>query len=392
MKPRAFILLTILSAYTLMHVHSLTSAETKSKPAAAKPKPVGKQTASQLLADAKKALAYTVKAARAAGKELSASNPDAKPFLLSLQKVGKSLDSAEKALAAKDPAFFQSISHAQAAVIEMQVAWDLTKSKDADVIKGGKALGGAVTALHDEFGPMAQRKAKGGELTDTEKTNFEKLKSSQAEFRKKLHHLFAKNKKDPALEVGLRKLNKRSLEIEKAPNTVTAYVGAMDFLSTISGLLHGYAYYVPAAERKAWKRLAKSSGAKQSYYYSPGATYNWSTMESSVEVYDSYDLAISSEEVTSEENYIDETSFEMTEQESEEVAEDSDSISEEAADDDEMQSEQEDVDDSEDDEDMGAEDDGGDESSDEEMGGDESDDGGDDGGGDDGGGDDGGDE
>lgn len=388
MKPRAFILLAILSAYTLMHVHSLTSAETKNKPAAAKPKPAGKQNASQLLADAKKALAYTVRAARAAGKELSPSNPDAKPFLLSLQKVGKALDSAEKALEAKDPAFFQSISHAQAAVVEMQVAWDLTKSKDADVIKGGKALGGAVTALHDDFGPLSQRKAKGGELTDAEKENFEKLKSAQAEFRKRLHHMFANNKKDPALEEGLRKLNKRSLEIEKAPNTVTGYVGAMDFLSTISGLLHGYAYYVPTTERKAWTGLAKSSGARQSYYYSPGASYNWSTMESSVEVYDSYDLAISSEEVTTEENYIDETSFEMTEQESEEVAEDSDSISEETAENDEMQSEQEEVEDSEDDEEMGAEDGGGDESS-EDMGGDES---GDDGGSDDGGGDDGGDE
>jgi hypothetical protein len=200
--------------------------------------------------------------------------------------------------------------------------------------------------------------------------------------------MFANNKKDPALEEGLRKLNKRSLEIEKAPNTVTGYVGAMDFLSTISGLLHGYAYYVPTTERKAWTGLAKSSGARQSYYYSPGASYNWSTMESSVEVYDSYDLAISSEEVTTEENYIDETSFEMTEQESEEVAEDSDSISEETAENDEMQSEQEEVEDSEDDEEMGAEDGGGDESS-EDMGGDES---GDDGGSDDGGGDDGGDE
>ena len=386
MKPRAYIFLTVLAAYTLMHVHSLTSAETKSKPAAAKAKPTGKQNASQLLADAKKALAYTVKAARASGKELSPSNPDAKPFLLSLQKIGKALDSAEKALEAKDAAFFQSISHAQAAVVEMKVAWDLTKSKDAEVIKGGKSLGGAVTALHDEFGPMAQRKAKGGELTDTEKENFEKLKSSQAEFRKKLHHMFAKNKKDPALEDGLRKLNKRSLEIEKAPNTVTAYAGAMDFLSAISGSLHGYEYYVPPAERKAWKGLTKSSGARQSYYYSPGTSYNWSYMETPVEVYDSYDLEISSEEITTEENYIEETSFEMTEQESEEVAEDSDSISDEEANDDEMESNQEDVDEAEDADDMGAEDDGGDESSEEEMGGDESgDDGGDDGGGDDGG-------
>ena len=385
MKPRSVFLFAILAAYTLLHVHPLTSAETKSKPAS-QAKPTGKQTASQLLADAKKALAYTVKAARAGGKELSADNPDAKPFLLSLQKISKALDSAEQALAAKDPEFFKAIGHAQSGVSQMQVAWDLTKSNNANVIKGGTALGGAVTALHSDYGPMAERKARGGGLTDTEKENFEKIKSGQSAFRKQLSHLFAQNKKDPALEMGLRKLAKRSLEIEKAPNTVAGYAGAMDLLSSISGLLHGYTYYAPPSERKSWSGLTKSTSSWSSYYFSTDSTYDWSYMETPVEVYDSYDTEISDEEVTSEENFVEDTSFEMSEQEETEVADESDEIPQEEVADNEMESEQESVDESEDTSDMGAEDEG-DEASSDEMG---DDGGGDDGGGDDGGGDDGG--
>lgn len=403
MKSRFFLILGVLAAYTLLHVHPLTSAEPKEKPAG-KAKPTGKQTAAQLLADAQKALAYTVKASRAAGEELSPENPAAKPFLASLQKISKALDGAEKGLAAKDGSFFKEIGHAQSGVAQMQVAWDLTESSNPEVIKGGKALGGAVSALHNEYGPMAQRQAKGGELTSEEKQNFQKLKADQGEFRKKLHHLMSGNSKDPVLVKGLKGLSRRSLEIEKAPNTVDAYTSALDFLSTISGILEGYSYYAAPSERKAWSSVHKPVTTWTTYYYAPVSTYDWSYTEIPVEVYDDYGLEVSTEEMTSEESYIEESSFEMTEEESEEVAESSDDISADEASDDEMESEQEDVDEQEEDADMDAEDDGADDSAEEDSsddGGDEGsddggddagDDGGDDGGGDDGGGDDGGDE
>ena len=385
MKPRPVFLVAILAAYTLLHVHPLTSAETKSK-SSTQPKPTGQQTAAQLLADAKKALAYTVKAARADGQELSATNPDAKPFLLALQKVSKSLDDAQKSLAAKDPEFFKAIGHADSGVSQMQATWDLTKSNNADVIKGGRALSGAVDALHSEYGPMAERKIKGGALTDSEKQNFTKIKSAQPTFRKELGRLYAQSKKEPALELGLRKLSKRSMEIEKAPDTVAGYAGAMDLMSSLSGLLHGYSYYAPPSKRKSWGALTKSTSSWSSYAYSSDSGYNWSYTETPVDVYDSYDTDISDEEVTAEENFVEETSFEMTEQEETEVAEESDEIPQEEVNDNEMESEQESVDESEDTSDMGAEDEG-DEASSDEMG---DDGGGDDGGGDDGGGDDGG--
>lgn len=377
MRSRAILLLGILAAYTLLHVHPLSSAETRSRSVASKPEPTGKQNAAQLLDNAQKALAYTVKSARTAGEELDAKNPSAKPFLQSLQKIGTSLNAAEQALAAKDKSFFQAISDAQAGVEEMQITWDLTKSNDAGVIKGGRALGGAVSALHNDYGPTAQRKAKGGELSAAELANFQKLKAGQSDFRKKIHTLLAGFKKDPALEAGLRKLNKRSQEIEKSPGTVDAYAGALDFLSTISGLLNGYSYYVPAAQRKSWNSLIRAADSWE-VYYTPGSDYDWSYTETPVEVYDSYDLEVTSEEMASEEAYIEDSSFEMSESESEEVAEESSEITEDEAQDSEMESEQEDMDEQEDAEDMGAEDDGGNDNAE--------DAGGDDGGGDDGGG------
>jgi hypothetical protein len=55
-------------------------AQSHPHPPKQKPQAVGKQDAAQLIDDADKALAYTVKAARAGGKELDPKNPAAKPF------------------------------------------------------------------------------------------------------------------------------------------------------------------------------------------------------------------------------------------------------------------------------------------------------------------------
>ena len=96
--PALFVLLLVASA-PLLH---------------AEPKATGKQNASELLLSARKALAYTVKSARAAGDDLAPSTPKAKPFLASLKKIDTSLEQAEKSLTAKSPAFFTQIAAADA--------------------------------------------------------------------------------------------------------------------------------------------------------------------------------------------------------------------------------------------------------------------------------------
>ena len=389
MKIRWFYVVALLLAYLCFHLHPSALAQGAAKATPSKASPTGKKNASQLLEAAEQSLAFTVKSARAAGTELSPKNPSAKPFLQSLQTIGKSLDTAKKSLAAKDQKFFKALSDAQAGVQEMQIAWDLTKSKNPQVIKGAKGLGGAVAALHNQYGPMAQRSAKGGPLSASEKAKMAKIQSSQAGFRKNLQKLSAAAKKDPALKAGLQRLSQRSKEIEKAPVTLASYTSIIDLLATISGSLAGYYYYIEPSQRTYWTTISDSWSVYDAYYYETDYVYDWSYTETSFETYDSYDFSISSAEISEESQYIEETSFEMTEEESTEVAEESSEITKEESEESEMESVQEDVDETQAEESMDDGDASNEESQDEESmddsgdeSGDESgDDGGDDGGG-----------
>ena len=360
----------------------------------AKPKPVAKQDAAELLANAQKALAYTTKSARSAGEKLSPANPAAKPFLLSLKKVNDALDKADSALAAKDPKFFKALDDARAAVAEMQVTWDLTGSDNKDVIAGAKKLGGAVIALQTNYSPAAARRSKGGELTAAEKKQFAQVKAQQTALEKKVASLAAKYKSDPALAAGLKKIRSESARIAKSSDSVAAFADALDLVSTISGLIAGYSYYVPASGRTEWTTVSSmpSTWSYETYYQ--GSSYEWSSVSKEVSVYDEESVDVSAEEMQQEEAYLDENNFDMTDAEETAVAEQSDDISADEVADDEMESDQEQVAEAEEDSAMSADDDsGGDDSSmdSDDSGSDEAaDSSSDDGGGDDGAGDDGG--
>jgi len=322
---------------------------------AAEPAPVGKQDADQLVADAEKALAFTIKSARAGGAQLDPKNADAKPFYDSLKKVKVALDGAKKALDAKDPGFFNSINQANEAVNDMEVTWELTKSKDADVIAGGKELGGAITALQENYNPLADRSKKGGDLTADEKTRFEALKEQAKALVKEIHAVSDEDAKDPALEAGLQKIRKEARRIEKAPETAKAYADSVNSLSTIEGLIAGYTYFIPAAETAVWTTVETDSAGFTSDYSYTDYTYDWSETATEVEVYDSYSEEITEEDETSEDSFVEDTSFDLSEDEAASVAEEGDELSDD--DSSEMESEQEDEDNDSEDSDMDAADD-----------------------------------
>ena len=351
------------------------------------PAPSGKQDAAELLATARKALAYTTKAARGAGEKLSPQNPSAKPFLLALKNVGKALDEAQDGLAAKDPKFFKALDDARAGVAEMGATWDLTGSDNKDVVAGAKMLGGAVIALQSNYSPLVARRAKGGELTAAEKAKFAKIKAQQAELDKKLAALAAKYKNDRALSAGIRNIRDDSARIAKAPATVNAYIDSLGLLSTVAGLVRGYSYYVPVSARSAWTSIETLPSTWSYESYTTDYAYEWSAVSTDVAVYDAASLAVSDAEVAQQESYLEESAFDLSDQEEAEVAEDSADISDEEIASDDLESEQEDVEDAADDESMDAADDSGDDSAD----GSSMDDSGGDGGADDSGGDDGGD-
>jgi len=328
---------------------------------AKEPTPVGKQNAGQLLQSAKESLAYTAKAARNAGEKLSPETPTAKPFLLSLKKINDALGDADTGLKEKNPEFFKAVDAARSGVAEMQATWDLTGSDDRNVMAGAKKLGGDIIALHENYSPLAARRAKGGELTAAEKAKFNKIQAQQAALDKKLAALAAKYKNNKALGAGVKQIRNKANRIAKAKPSVASYTGAIDLLSSIAGLIAGYSYYVPTSARSEWVTIESvpSSWSYQSVYEE--YSYEWSSVEESVEIYDSESIEVSETEITEEESYLEENEFDLTEEEETEVAEDGSEIAEEEINAEDLESEQEEVEQTEEDEELAPADESADE-------------------------------
>ena len=81
-----------------------------------------------------------IRAARA-DKGLDPKAPKNKPFWKSTQLIAKNLKLAKTGLAAKSNDFFKGIAEARKAEEQMKVDWQLTDSKNKQVIENGKKTG-----------------------------------------------------------------------------------------------------------------------------------------------------------------------------------------------------------------------------------------------------------
>src|SRR5437762_7412131 len=276
-----------------------------------------------LLADANKALAAMIKAARA-DKGLDPKTPKNKLFWKSTQLIAKNLKIAKTGLVAKSNDFFKGIAVARQAEEQMKVDWELTDSKNKQVIENGKKLGHAIALLRTGFSKEAARKKKGGELTAKEKAEFDKIKAQQKVLLAKIAKLEAGAKKDKALEKGLREMKKHADHIVKEPITLDAYIATLYLLDIQAGLIRGYEYYVDKPWRAAYLGLADWVTGYDTWYntWCDTVSYDWAWVDTSVDVYQDITVSesISEEEISSEESYAESGSFDMSEAEEERVA------------------------------------------------------------------------
>src|SRR5438874_11158137 len=252
----------------------------------AQKKPTGeKADAKTLLDDANKALAAMIKAARA-DEGLSPKTPKNKPFWKSTQLIAKNLTLAKSGLAAKSNDFFKGIAEARQAEEQMKVDWELTDSKNNQVIENGKKLGHAIALLRTDFSKEAARKKKGGELTAKEKAEFEKIKVQQKELLAKIAKLEAGAKKDKALEKGLREMKKQAEHIVKEPATVDAYIATLYLLDTQIGLVRGYEYYVDKSWRGDYLVPVDWVHTYETSYYEweTSVSYDWALVDTTVDI------------------------------------------------------------------------------------------------------------
>ena len=391
---------------TIIRTHAAPPDPKAAKPAkpksVPKPKPpkvaTGKVDAKTALTGARKALAVMVKTARA-DKALDPKTAKNKPFWSATKKLTKHLDTAQKGLAAKNDDFFKGISGARVAEAQMKVDWQLTGSKNKQVIDAGKKLGRALAVLRTDFSKEAARKKQGGELTAKEKEQFAKIKKQQADLLARMKALEAKAKKDKGLARGLKKIKADANRVVKAPETLDGFLATLYLLDELEGLLYGYDYYVDKDWRNDWINVADWTSAWDPYVDSWGSTpYVWVDTPPQVDVFPADDFSIPEEitepEIDAQETFAETEPAEMSAPEQEQVAaaEDTDPEVEadDVADDDSMEDPS---DDDGEDFDGDGDDDGGagdpsDDDGDVDDGGDDADDGGDDDGADDDGGDD----
>src|SRR6266481_4278080 len=332
--------LTIFSIARAMKPSHTLAADAKT----AEKKPTDeKADAKTLLDDANKALAAMIKAARA-DSGLDPKTPKNKPFWKSTQLIAKNLKTAKAGLADKSDAFFKGTADARKAEEQVKVDWQLTDSKNQQVIDDGKKLGHAIALLRTNFSKEAARKKQGGELTAKEKAEFNKIKTKQKELLAKISKLEKAAQKDKALEKGLREIRKQAEHIVKEPATVDAYIATLYLLDGQIGLIRGYEYYVDKPWRADYLFLVDWLGTYETAYYTweTSVSYDWAWVDTTVDIYDHEEVAVSEsvsdEEINTEESYAENESFDMSEAEENEVAAEEDTDEEVAsADDDSME-------------------------------------------------------
>jgi hypothetical protein len=282
-----------------------------------------KADAKTLLNDANKALAAVIKAARA-DKGLDPRTPKNKPFWKPTQLVAKNLKLAQTGLQNKSNDFFKGIAQASQAEQQMKVGWQLTDSKNAKVIENGKILGNAIESLRTNYSKEAARKKQGGELTAKEKAEFEKIKAQQKDLLTKISKLEKSAQKDQAVANGLSEIQKQADRITGQPATLDAYIATLYLLDRQIGLIRGYEYYVDKPLRADYVGLTDWIAGYDTWYYTwyDTVSYDWAWVDTSVDIYQDVTVSesVSEEEISSQESYAENESFDMSDAEKEQVA------------------------------------------------------------------------
>ena len=299
------------------------AAKARHPPAAAarttQKKATGQANAEALLNDSSRALAAVIKDARAD----SGLDPDIvknKPFWKSTQLIAKNLKTAKTGFAAENDDFFKGIAEARRAAEQMKVDWQLTDSKNKQVIENGKKLGDAIALLRTNYSKEAARKKTGGELTAEEKADFDTIKAQQKDLLAKISKLEKSAQKDKALEKGLREIQKQAETVLTEPATVDAYIATLYLLDVQASLIRGYEFYVDKPWRADYLGLVDWFAGY--YTWHDTVSYDWAWVDTSVDVYEDVTISesVSEEEISSEESYAESESFDMSEAEEDQVA------------------------------------------------------------------------
>lgn len=148
---------------------------------------VKQQTAQDLLTDARTAIAFIAKGMKTAKVDPAARANQ--PFVAALKAVEQSVAAVQRGLSAKSTDYYTALDGLRRSTNTLQITFSRSQITAKPVSDGVKALLAAVSALDTHYSREAERRKKGGALSEAEEAKLAAMQSQQRAFAAKLDQL-----------------------------------------------------------------------------------------------------------------------------------------------------------------------------------------------------------
>ena len=331
---RNLLMLSLGISFLLTHVPLAHAQKTATPPTAkAKGKAGPTVTSASLVMDMKKSIAFITKSAK--GK-ISTKSKTARPFWSAIKDCNAAIAQIEKGQKAKDITMLKGLNALGESVPQLSASWGILRGshKDLQVGRGVIALTASYDSYVSNFGPSAARKKKGGNLTAKETARFNESKAAVAKHKAKIAKL--KSKAKPKSNE-LRLANDLILLVAQldriAGGGLAAYCDYLYYYDRLSYTTRGYgdiievwypSYYSEWSSYETEVSASWSTYSEESYSYYESWDYSSVSVSESSSYYESTSSvsSITTEEISSSEEYSEEYSeVTATEESSEESSE-----------------------------------------------------------------------
>ncbi|HEY7215165.1 MAG TPA: hypothetical protein VIC28_11080 [Thermoanaerobaculia bacterium] len=195
-------------------------------PAAAAAQPVA---ARELVQTVDSALAGVAEAAMDPAGGLDRRKPGFAPFWSALAGLRLRVIQIETARARRDGDFFLLLDPGSADLGALRVAWARTGAGNAAIAEGLRTASSSYRALRANYGREAFRHRQGGDLSEAERRQFQRIQRLQRRFAASLAALreSARRRGDEAAAAELRRFQEEAERIAAAPLALEAYLNAL---------------------------------------------------------------------------------------------------------------------------------------------------------------------
>src|SRR6185295_5368315 len=193
---------------------------------AAAPAPV---SARELVRTVDSALAGVAEAAMDPAGGLDRRKPGFAPFWSALAGLRLRVIQIETALARRDGELFVLLDQGSADLGALRVAWARVGAGNATIADGVRAASSSYRALRANYGREAFRHRQGGELSEAERRQFQRIQRLQRRFAESLAALreSARRRGDEAAAAELRRFQQEAERIASAPVALESYLNAL---------------------------------------------------------------------------------------------------------------------------------------------------------------------